>query len=110
MIEKAPVRPVRPLKPGQARCADAIGTDLMRSGRVLRRSKYRFERTMVPPLSCFANSTRCPGGGIDSCNGLFGSLWVHMARLGDFSQSLCRPSQQTTIGFAAVNELQRTHV
>jgi chemotaxis protein methyltransferase CheR len=43
--------PVRPLKPGQARCADAIGTDLMRSlmrsGRALRRLKYRFERTMV---------------------------------------------------------------
>jgi len=38
--------PVRPQKPGQARCADVIGADRMRSSRVLRRSKNPFEMTI----------------------------------------------------------------
>jgi hypothetical protein len=39
---------VRPQKPAQARCADAIGADLMRSGRVLRRSNTPLESPMAP--------------------------------------------------------------
>ena len=41
---------VRTQKPGQARCADAIGAALMRSGRVPRRSKTPFDSPMVPAL------------------------------------------------------------
>src|SRR5664279_6522143 len=39
--------PVRPQKPGQARCADVIGADLLRSGRVLQRSKTPFDSPMA---------------------------------------------------------------
>ena len=56
--------PVRPQKTGQARCADAISADLLRSSRVLQRSKNPFDSPMAGWIAMKNLSQMSAGGGV----------------------------------------------